>query len=819
MTSNFARRPALLAGASLFVLALAAGAGPVGAASFTVPNGTTDNSAKTLAAGETGTVEAGGILSVGGSTVAVTVSNSAGTATIVNDGTIAQTGTGRAIRYNGGTALSLVVTNGAGGVIQALGDDVLKVNANATYTITNLGTIHQIGTANGSGQALDLRDSTGGGTITNGSATVRSAVIRADGDDALRPGANTAIINYGTIASYGAVNTKCPDYLGSACNGAPSAHDAIDVGGNLGVTVTNYGTITGSRHGITADDDIWVQNEAGATIIGRNGSGVGSDGTGTVINYGTIIGAYAGAGNAYAHATGGDSTANNGDGDGVDIDGVATIENYGKIKGTGAGGVDSGGLANGSEGIAAGGGSIRNHAGALISGANTGILIDDGSGGAGVAATTLVNDGRIEGKDGWGVRILGAYNNVIDTRGAIVGTAGAIGLGTGDDTLTIRRGAVIGGLVDMGGGADTINLARENRILDMASTTGVTVNARGPVAVTQTRIATFDETVKPVDTTSALFGAIDPILAGRLAGTASSQGGALGYAATGGRAAAAFDSVDAARRQPGQGAWFQAFTGGGSFDVEGSGRNLSARWTGGLFGIDGTLSSGARIGGFVGGAGGSSSLAGRQSSDLTHMIAGLYGRTGRGGMDVDGSLTLGRTRDDTTRTWAAGGSGTVKAKSSPDQTFLSPQLALSQAIAFQGFTLTPAARLRYIAVFHDGYDETVAGTRLTFKDRTTGTLEGRLELNGRVAVGSGMVLTGTAGVIGTSGQGADLAGSFGGAGFRIRDKDKTGLGAYGAVGFEAAVSDNAVVAASIDGTAMRDGSLWGSARLGAKIRF
>ena len=37
MTSKFARRPALLAGASLLVLSVAVGSQPVGAASFTVP--------------------------------------------------------------------------------------------------------------------------------------------------------------------------------------------------------------------------------------------------------------------------------------------------------------------------------------------------------------------------------------------------------------------------------------------------------------------------------------------------------------------------------------------------------------------------------------------------------------------------------------------------------------------------------------------------------------------------------------------------------------------------------------------------------------
>ncbi|MFO8212304.1 autotransporter domain-containing protein, partial [Pseudomonas aeruginosa] len=104
-------------------------------------------------------------------------------------------------------------------------------------------------------------------------------------------------------------------------------------------------------------------NYADGVIIGRNGSGYGSDGNGTVTNYGRITGAYNGL-------------VPDGDGDGVDIDLIGHIENHGIIEGIGAAGVDKGGQPNGSEGIAMGGGSVYNAAGALISGASRGILVD-----------------------------------------------------------------------------------------------------------------------------------------------------------------------------------------------------------------------------------------------------------------------------------------------------------------------------------------------------------------------------------------------------------------------------------------------------------
>ena len=97
-----------------------------------------------------------------------------------------------------------------------------------------------------------------------------------------------------------------------------------------------------------------------ASIIGRNGSGFGSDVGGTVINYGLISGRI-------------DSIAGvaNGDGDGVDIDYIGTITNYGTIEGTGAKGVGSDGKTNTSQGVAIGGGVIDNKAGAKSSARRT----------------------------------------------------------------------------------------------------------------------------------------------------------------------------------------------------------------------------------------------------------------------------------------------------------------------------------------------------------------------------------------------------------------------------------------------------------------
>ena len=171
-----------------------------------------------------------------------------------------------------------------------------------------------------------------------------------------------------------------------------------------------------------------MNNAAGGTILGRNGSGVGSDGTGTVTNDGRITGTYAGVGNIFNS----DGVAQvNGDGDGVDVDNEATIKNYGIIEGNGAGGFDSGDRGNNSEGISIGGGTIDNFG--TISGA-FGIVAnkDTNVDRSGVAATVINNNagGVIVGQNGFAIRLRNKTGTAIDNdtivnRGTIVGN-GAI---------------------------------------------------------------------------------------------------------------------------------------------------------------------------------------------------------------------------------------------------------------------------------------------------------------------------------------------------------------------------------------------------------
>lgn len=392
----------------------------------TVQIDTATTAAQTLGGSDTLTISAPGSITNSGKTVSLKDSTSGAGVVIDNAGKIISTG-GRAIDSSGDLtqARNYTIYNRSGG--QILGaNDALRIDSNfvsGSLLIDNSGVIRST-----TGQGLDLDALRSDGVKTTIINRV-GGLIRGDASDGMKTGANATISNYGEIST------------GDSHN-ADEKFDGIDIDSASGVSVTNYGVISGGRHGITTDLGATLVNYG--QIIGRNGSGFGSDGDGTVINHGTITGAYSGL-------------QANGDGDGVDIDKIAHIENYGTIQGVGAGGVDKGGFANGSEGIALGGGYILNASGALISGADSAILVDDGSGGSGLAATTLENFGTIQGLNGFGVKLVGEFADNVINGGTISGSNGlALDLGGGNDSLTLRNGSRFVGVVDGGSGYDRV---------------------------------------------------------------------------------------------------------------------------------------------------------------------------------------------------------------------------------------------------------------------------------------------------------------------------------------------------------------------------
>jgi hypothetical protein len=422
-------------------------------ADFLVAAGTTQNTRISMSGADTLTVEATGTLSVSGNNQSVRFNGVTTNGVITNSGTIENTAVdGRAIRIENAAGATPVVTitNNATGIVQS-NDDAIQIQAGVvtggTVGLTNSGTITST-----LGQALDFA----GGAVNAAQNVDNSGSITSAENDSIRIGGTGTISNTGTING-GAAAT----YAGNV--------DGIQFEDSSSGSVTNNGSgaISGDRHGVNGglNTTVTVTNAINATITGRNGSGVGLDGTGIITNFGTITGSFSNSAGSDINGTtvglpngGGPDGINDGDGDGIDVDGQATIDNHGTIQGTGAGGSGSDGRLNTSEGIAAGGGTIRNFAGATISGIGLGILIDDSSTGPAPFVTTVENAGTISGGTSFAIRIIGTQNDTIQNSGTISGGGGvAIQLGDGNDTLSILLGSSITGTSQGEGGTDLLN--------------------------------------------------------------------------------------------------------------------------------------------------------------------------------------------------------------------------------------------------------------------------------------------------------------------------------------------------------------------------
>ena len=485
-----------------------AGSAIIPAGTFATSFTATDPASYTLTAGGTRTQTAQTGVVVAASNVTINI-----------DGTLQGAPGQRAINVSTGVTNDVIMI-GSTGIVQTANNDairsqsvngrvdltnlgqIISTNANAVPTVggTNLGTgfAVQYNAALGASGA-PATDFTSGGVVVNGSTAVTSALIRSDSGDAIRLGSHQTLINYGTINGNGPVNDSPDNNALNPPGGNTSTATTYDSSRGVrinqtnatAVRIENYNTITGAQHGIDVGvpgaNNLVIVNAAGATITGRNGSGVGADTTGaaattvTVDNAGTITGAYGPQFDRAGYAT------TDGDGDGVDIDGGATIINRlgATIRGTGAGGNDSGGRANNSEGISIGGGSVTNDG--TIVGAARGIIVNNDSvaSRSGVTATTIINNaaGTIAGQNGFAIRLENKNGNATDNdsvvnygsitgNGAIPDPAGTVSIqGGGIDTNSVGtldgitytgtgsarfiRGD--GAAIQMGEGADTLS--------------------------------------------------------------------------------------------------------------------------------------------------------------------------------------------------------------------------------------------------------------------------------------------------------------------------------------------------------------------------
>jgi autotransporter-associated beta strand protein len=415
--------------------------------SFDIAAGTTlSGTTETLNDGNTGAVETGATLTSATGNPEVTFGN--GTTKLTNSGTISSTGD-RALDASGlANGSKITVTNNAGGKILDLlaatggsgeNNDAFKIKTDfsgGSVTVNNSGylvagnvdsngNVVLASSASSSGRGIDFGDIVSSPVTINNNAT---GVIGAADSDAIRPGDDFTINNYGTIIG---------EHLGSSTSG----NDGIDYKTTTNLT-TGTGTINnfagasiiGAHHGITGDFAITVNNSG--TITGQLGSGINLDtvsGTTDVTNHGTISGTAGGTQ----------------DGDGIDVDYLIDLENYGKVE---AYGTSTGSL---SEAVTIGGGTINNYAGGVIESVQRAITVDNSNDGDAFGATTIYNEGSIIGDDGQAISITDTFTDVITNKGTITGS---VSVGDGNDVFNAYTGSTLTGQLDGGAGIDTLIL-------------------------------------------------------------------------------------------------------------------------------------------------------------------------------------------------------------------------------------------------------------------------------------------------------------------------------------------------------------------------
>lgn len=310
----------------------------------------------------------------------------------------------------------------------------------------------------------------GGGTVTNA-----GTILGGSGNNAF----GVEIANGGSIMNSGMIEAGGGDaaiYLPGGGIVTNSAGAVID-GGQSGILVTNApgqvinaGMITGTQVGIGLIAGGTVSNLGTASLITGSGAGVvfgAASGSGFVYNQGTITstdryGVYLGAG--------GGTVTNSGMASKISSDygvlaiGSVTLTNQGTIIGSVHDGVE----------FIAGGTVTNSGAASYISGARNGVYVRGALGSVTNAGTIIGNSGAgVDLDDGGtvtnaatgtisgvtGIVFGGSSASTLINAGTIEGATAAVQFGAGNDLLVIDRGAAFFGIVDGGGGTNTLELA------------------------------------------------------------------------------------------------------------------------------------------------------------------------------------------------------------------------------------------------------------------------------------------------------------------------------------------------------------------------
>jgi hypothetical protein len=774
----------------------------------------------------------GTIRAAGGNNLAI---GTGGTATVTNGSGLIQT-TGQDSSTISGTDVKIT---GNTGTIEATGVNGIAIRATETADVTNSGTIQSTGD---NGKAIQAGDAiitnNAGGTIVGNSGAI---------------GMDTGTINNAGTISSTKPSTSISTIFATSQATVNNSGTIFIPGSGFGIQVNsgrldlvNSGTISGVDNGIGVLAAI-------ANVTNRGTINTGSDAiiatAGNIENFGAIVSEDSGISvNTGRVLNAGTVQAS---GNAIDID-TGTISNSGTISG----------LAG-----------IHPFTFAMIT--NSGVIQGIGPTGFGVFANNsanVFNAGAISGNIGIQANGLNGAGTVIANAGTITGTGGtAIKLSPAADTLTLLRGSQIVGLIDMGGGADTINIntivpvSRVSslitllpvdtilrNVINFTGTLNATPSAATPgmpAVATATQFATLDPTAfGQADRALMNFtGGISSLLQGRLGGTAMNGSAVqvVSFAPTGtsGRTAEAFAAMSAmgyaAERTRPRGpaftyadAPYNVWTGGfgGTSTRKGDRTMLRsvASAGAGVIGLDRQVRPDLLIGAFAGGGTGRLSVElNSQSVDTDYVTGGVYGRFDWISHFLDFTLqgggTINKSKRQVLNDLAPGGSEIATA--SYDSWYISPEIAYGQRYHLaNGYTLTPMGRIRYLAGMFDGYNEAGSAQNLVVGRRTLHDLEERAEVelskitgigtgSFRASVHGGLIALQRLGnpTINTVLIGQDLS-------FTTPGKGST-AGVVAGAGFDLRATDRMSLFGAFEATLMSDHSRTAAAKAGLKFAF
>ncbi|MDR3467429.1 MAG: autotransporter domain-containing protein [Xanthobacteraceae bacterium] len=646
--------------------------------------------------------------------------------TCTNSGVLPNTAT-PALSDNG----TLTVTNTASGII-GTSFSHSGINATNAAIVTNYGAITGL-----AGVSANFANIVNFGTITGQSFGVIGNQVLVTNSGAISGlmdgiGAQNTVtlVNSGTVTAQtfavysnaGTVNVTNSGTI-TQTQGTGGFPGNAAIFGNTGATVSNTGTISGIGFGIETYDGAATVTNSG-TISGGEAGILSYAGNTVVTNSGTIAGGQFGiiAGNNASVVNSGTIIGGN---YGIAAQRNLTLINSGTVSGT--------------YGLAGRTDSVTNSG--TISGGMIGIGAQQGG--------SIVNTGTISG--GFAA-ILSTGGAVSVTNAGVISSPGgtAIALNGGNDILTLLPGSKIIGAIDLGTN-DTIHVNAGNQNLTFSSLAGTTIDGTAPYVVVGNRIVSLDPTQFSGSDRNllAVIGAVAGSLGSANAAPAA-DGGTLGFAGPGYVAASAEEAFadlfsyaktpnDAvAFKNPsvafgtGSTIWARGFLGQRVQEADGPVLRNVTNFYGGMIGVDSWFAPDLKLGVLAGGGHIGTSIdlnSGSSASDLG--FGGLYGHKEFGRAFVDFDVLAGASANSSSRTvnnnLLAGGLETATANFGG--WFVSPEAVAGYRFdVVPQWTLTPAARLRYLAAGFAGYTETGSTANLTVGGRLAQALEERGEL-------------------------------------------------------------------------------------------